>query len=215
MHYSKLSNIVKNYIEKMINMDQFMVMLVLVLGIIVLVVCYTIIQILGAIKEFIDEPRYKTVQGLTPGRLYARPNNPPPPPVRLSASEELRQYTANETLKRHAANLKRIQGEHKMRYNSTLQEKAIEAAQKALYGVDRFDYLAADGDLNGMFVVWFCKTLQNWKAIVAGRDFDEFIEVIHNGDKNETYVDIYRKVMNVCVTYDCNGHTYIKSVKEL
>jgi hypothetical protein len=102
-----------------------------------------------------------------------------------------------------------------MRYDSTLQEKAIEAAQKALYGVDRFDYLAADGDLNGMFVVWFCKTLQNWKAIVAGRDFDEFIEVTHNGDKNETYVDIYQKVMNVCVTYDCNGHAEIKSIKEL
>ncbi|MBS5100423.1 MAG: hypothetical protein KHY98_07760, partial [Veillonella sp.] len=50
-----------------------------------------------------------------------------------------------------------------------------------------------------MFIVWFCKTLQNWKAIVAGRDFDEFIEVTHNGDKNETYVDIYRKVMNVCI----------------
>lgn len=198
MHCSKLSNIVKNYIERMINMDQFMVMLVLVLGIIVLVVCYTIIQMLGAIKEFIDKPRYKTVQGLAPGRLYARPNNPPPP-VRLSASEELKQYTANETLKRHAANLKRLQGEHKMRYNSTLQEKAIEAAQKALYGVDKFDYLTADGDLNGMFVVWFCKTLQNWKAIVAGRDFDEFIEVTHNGDKNETYVDIYRKVTNVCI----------------
>ncbi len=179
-------------------MDQFMVMLVLVLGIIVLVVCYTIIQMLGAIKEFIDKPRYKTVQGLAPGRLYARPNNPPPP-VRLSASEELKQYTANETLKRHAANLKRLQGEHKMRYNSTLQEKAIEAAQKALYGVDDFDYLAADGDLNGMFVVWFCKTLQNWKAIVVGLDFDEFIEVTHNGDKNETYVDIYRKEMNVCI----------------
>lgn len=200
-------------------MDQFIVMSVmlvmLVLGIIVLIVCYTIIQILGTIKEFIDKPRYKTVQGLTPGRLYKRPNNPPPPPVKLSASEELKQYIVHETFKRHAANLKRLQGENKMKYNSTLQEKAIEAAQKALYGVDNFDYLAVDGDLNGMFVVWFCKTLQNWKAIVAGRDFDEFIEVTHNGDKNETYVDIYRKVMNVCVTYDCNGRTYIKSVKKL
>lgn len=185
-------------------MDQFIVMLVL--GIIVLIVCYTIIQILGTIKESIDKPRYKTVQ---------RPNNPPPPPVKLSASEELKEYIAYETFKRHAANLKRLQGENKMKYNSTLQEKAIEAAQKALYGVDNFDYLAVDGDLNGMFVVWFCKTLQNWKAIVAGRDFDEFIEVTHNGDKNETYVDIYRKVMNVCVTYDCNSHAYIKSVKEL
>ena len=157
-------------------------------------------------KQFIDV--YKR-------QLYERPNNPPPPPVKLSASEELKEYLAYETFKRHAANLKRLQGENKMKYNSTLQEKAIEAAQKALYGVDNFDYLAVDGDLNGMFVVWFCKTLQNWKAIVAGRDFDEFIEVTHNGDKNETYVDIYRKVMNVCVTYDCNSHAYIKSVKEL
>ena len=29
-----------------------------------------------------------------------------------------------------------------MRYDSNLQEKAIEAAQKVLYGVDKFDYLA-------------------------------------------------------------------------
>lgn len=191
-------------------MDQFI--MAGLFGAIVIIVCYTTIQVM----EIVDKRKYKTVYGLTPGRLYERPNNPPPPPVRLSASEELKQYTANEILKRHAANLKRLQGEHKMRYNSTLQEKAIEAAQKVLYGVDKFDtYLAADGDLNGMFVVWFCKTLQNWKAIVAGRDFDEFIEVTHNGDKNETYVDIYRKVTNVCVTYDCNGHTYIKSIKEL
>lgn len=180
------------------------------IGAIVVIVCYTTIQVI----DIIDNRKYKISYGLTPGRLYERPNNPPPP-TKLSASEELSRYITNEILKRHAANLKRLQGEHKMRYNSTLQEKAIEAAQKVLYGVDKFDYLAADGDLNGMFVVWFCKTLQNWKAIVAGRDFDEFIEVTHNGDKNETYVDIYRKVTNVCVTYDCNGHTYIKSIKEL
>lgn len=174
-------------------------MVILVLGIIVLVVCYTIIQILCTIKKHIDKQSYQTVQGLTPGRLYERPNNPPPPPVRLSASEELKQYMADENFKRRAANLKRLQGEHKMKYNSTLQEKAIEAAQKVLYDMDNFDYIAADGDLNGMFVVWFCKTLQNWKAIVAGRDFDEFIEVTHNGDKNETYVDVYYKTKNVCI----------------
>lgn len=213
MHYSKLSNIVKNCIERMINMDQFI--MAGLIGAIVVIVSYTTIQVIDITDKYLDNRKYMVALRLTPGRLYERPNNPPPPPVRLSASEELKQYTANETLKRHAANLKRLQGEHKMRCNSTLQEKAIEAAQKVLYGVDKFDYLAADGDLNGMFVVWFCKTLQNWKAIVAGRDFDEFIEVTHNGDKNETYVDIYRKVTNACVTYDCNGHTYIKSIKEL
>lgn len=194
-------------------MDQFI--MAGLIGAIVVIVSYTTIQVIDITNKYLDNRKYMVALRLTPGRLYERPNNPPPPPIKLSASEELKQYIANETLKRHAANLKRLQGEHKMRYNSTLQEKAIEAAQKALYGVDKFDYFAADGDLNGMFVVWFCKTLQNWKAIVAGRDFDEFIEVTHNGDKNETYVDIYRKVTNVCVTYDCNGRTYIKSIKEL
>lgn len=170
-------------------------MVMLVLGIIVLVVCYTIIQILSTIKKYIDKQSYQTIQGLTPGRLYEIPNNPPPPPVRLSASEELKQYIADEILKRHAANLKRLQGEHKMRYNSALQEKAIEAARKVL--IENLGHQTINSE--DMFIVWFCKTLQNWKAIVAGRDFDEFIEVTHNGDKNETYVDIYRKVMNVCI----------------
>lgn len=79
-------------------MDHFMVMLVL--GIIVLVVCYTIIQILSTIKKYIDKQSYQTIQGLTPGRLYEIPNNPPPPPTRLSASEELSRYIANEELRR-------------------------------------------------------------------------------------------------------------------
>lgn len=174
-------------------MDHFMVMLVL--GIIVLVVCYTIIQILSTIKKYIDKQSYQTIQGLTTGRLYEIPNNPPPPPVRLSASEELKQYIADEILKRHAANLKRLQGEHKMRYNSALQEKAIEAARKVL--IENLGHQTINSE--DMFIVWFCKTLQNWKAIVSGRTIEEFIEVTHNGDRNETYVDVYYKTKNVCI----------------
>ena len=174
-------------------MDHFMVMLVL--GIIVLVVCYTIIQILSTIKKYIDKQSYQTIQGLTPGRLYEIPNNPPPPPVRLSASEELKQYIADEILKRHATNLKRLQGEHKMRYNSALQEKAIEAARKVL--IENLGHQTINSE--DMFIVWFCKTLQNWKAIVSGRTIEEFIEVTHNGDRNETYVDVYYKTKNVCI----------------
>lgn len=174
-------------------MDHFMVMLVL--EIIVLVVCYTIIQILSTIKKYIDKQSYQTIQGLTPGRLYEIPNNPPPPPVRLSASEELKQYIADEILKRHAANLKRLQGEHKMRYNSALQEKAIEAARKVL--IENLGHQTINSE--DMFIVWFCKTLQNWKAIVSGRTIEEFIEVTHNGDRNETYVDVYYKTKNVCI----------------
>ena len=41
---------------------------------------------------------------------------------------------------------------------------------------------------NEVFIVWFCKTLQNWKAIVSTTISDGMIyEVTYNGDKKETY----------------------------
>ena len=51
-----------------------------------------------------------------------------------------------------------------------------------------------------MYIVWFCKTLQNWKALVSTDVLNGvYWEVTHNGDKNETYVDTYTKSSNVCV----------------
>ena len=51
-----------------------------------------------------------------------------------------------------------------------------------------------------VFIVWFSKTLQNWKALVSTTISDGmYYEVTHNGDKNETYVDVYKKWDNVCV----------------
>mgnify|MGYP000112947362 FL=1 len=51
-----------------------------------------------------------------------------------------------------------------------------------------------------MYIVWFCKTLQNWKALISTDVLDGFYwEVTHNGDKNETYVDTYTKSSNLCV----------------
>lgn len=48
-------------------------------------------------------------------------------------------------------------------------------------------------------LVWFAKTLQNWKALVITILPDNtYYEITHNGDKNETYVDVYTKVDNVC-----------------
>lgn len=75
-------------------MDQFI--MAGLFGAIVIIVCYTTIQVM----EIVDKRKYKTVYGLTPGRLYERPDNPPPPPTRLSASEELSRYIANEELRR-------------------------------------------------------------------------------------------------------------------
>lgn len=48
------------------------------------------------------------------------------------------------------------------------------------------------------YVVWFSKTLQNWKALVGTNKMQlaDYAEVTHNGDKQETYVDVYTKVSN-------------------
>ena len=47
-------------------------------------------------------------------------------------------------------------------------------------------------------LVWFCKTLQNWKALVTTKSSKgtNFYEVTHNGDMRETYVDTYVKQDN-------------------
>lgn len=51
-----------------------------------------------------------------------------------------------------------------------------------------------------VYIVWSCKTLQNWKAMVSTNISDGmYYEVTHNGDKEETYVDVYKKWDNICV----------------
>lgn len=53
---------------------------------------------------------------------------------------------------------------------------------------------------NEVFIVWFSKTLQNWKALVSTTISDGmYYEVTYNGDKKETYLDAYKKWENVCV----------------
>lgn len=64
--------------------------------------------------------------------------------------------------------------------------------------VDKTDGKAITVD--DVYVVWFCKTLQNWKALVSTSAADGmYYEITHNGDKGETYVDAYKKWENVVV----------------
>lgn len=78
-----------------------------------------------------------------------------------------------------------------------LQEKAINAARTVLF--NEFGYNANELALMDMYVVWFSKTLQNWKALVSGVYIKKYIEVTYNGDTGETYVDVYKKMCNQCL----------------
>jgi len=51
-----------------------------------------------------------------------------------------------------------------------------------------------------VYIVWFSKTLQNWKAMLSTTVSDGmYYEVTYNGDKKEAYVDSYKKWKNQCV----------------
>ncbi len=79
-------------------------------------------------------------------------------------------------------------------------EKAIEAV------VDYHNSQADSTDKNGkitadnVYVVWFCKTLQNYKAMLSTNIPDGmYYEFTWNGDKNEGYLDAYKKWKNIVV----------------
>lgn len=80
------------------------------------------------------------------------------------------------------------------------RKKAIDAV------VDYFNSQVDSTDKNGkiteddVFVVWECKTLQNNKGLLSTTVSDGmYYEFTWNGDKNEGYLDAYKKWKNVLV----------------
>lgn len=76
----------------------------------------------------------------------------------------------------------------------TMDEKAIKIVT---------DYIIAHLDKSDtippfdVFTVWKCKTLQNWKYLLSSTLFDGmYYELTYNGDKNEWYLDAYKKFEN-------------------
>lgn len=51
-----------------------------------------------------------------------------------------------------------------------------------------------------VFVVWKCKTLQNWKYMLSSTLPDGmYYELTYNGNKDEWYLDAYKKFENRCI----------------
>lgn len=63
-------------------------------------------------------------------------------------------------------------------------------------------HLGGDDDisLEDVHITWFCKTLENWKALLIVSVPEAvgvlYFEVTHNGSVNETYLDVYKKWAN-------------------
>lgn len=59
-----------------------------------------------------------------------------------------------------------------------------------------FTYITTDD----VYIVWFCKTLQNFKIILSTPLLDNMLyEFSYNGDKKEAYLDAYEKTDNKVV----------------
>lgn len=69
------------------------------------------------------------------------------------------------------------------------------------YNAHRDTERSPELSVEGVVIVWFSKTLGNWKAILSSPIVRGLLwEVTFNGHKNELYVDVYKKLNNVKVS---------------
>ncbi len=68
------------------------------------------------------------------------------------------------------------------------------------YNLHRDSSRSPELTTDGVFIVWFAKTLGNWKAIVSSPVARGLMwEVTFNGHRGEVYLDVYKKTNNVKV----------------
>lgn len=64
------------------------------------------------------------------------------------------------------------------------------------YAVEHLDKTDVIPDFE-VYVVWKAKALQNWKYLISTSLLDGmYYELTYNGDKNEWYLDAYKKFEN-------------------
>lgn len=80
--------------------------------------------------------------------------------------------------------------------NDLYLEMVKELAADGLH-VSDYDVFAED-----LYIVWFNFTLGNYKALLStDKELGLYIEVTHNVVKEESYVDIYKKLNNVKIDH--------------
>lgn len=80
-------------------------------------------------------------------------------------------------------------------FQSVCKRKLVEHYNSRVMAAE-FD--SAPIDLSNVFVVWACKTLQNYKALLSTTFSGDgvYVEYTYNGDKQELYEDFYIKTTN-------------------
>ena len=82
----------------------------------------------------------------------------------------------------------------------TMDNKALKIVKDyVLEHLDKTDSVKEE-DTNP-YIVWKCKTLQNWKYLMSTDLHDGmYYELTFNGDKQEWYLDAYKKFENRCIS---------------
>ena len=88
-------------------------------------------------------------------------------------------------------------------YMNTMDERAKELV--AMYIEDHLD--KSDPHLKfDVYIVWKCKILQNWKYLISSDIHDGmYYELTFNGDKDEWYLDAYKKFENRAIPNSVHG----------
>ena len=81
-----------------------------------------------------------------------------------------------------------------------MDEKALDIVKQ--YALEHLD--KTDGEIQfEVYIVWKAKALQNWKYLISTTLTDGmYYELTFNGDKNEWYLDAYKKFENRVIKGD-------------
>lgn len=76
-----------------------------------------------------------------------------------------------------------------------MDERALQIVLNYIH--DTFSRISRYSDDFDIFIVWKCKTLQNWKYLISTSVGDGmYYELTYNGDRREWYLDAYKKFQN-------------------
>lgn len=132
------------------------------------------------------EPRDKTL-------LIARCGGPD---LCLKCRDDVFQWMNENDLSRVKNNV--------LQKESSMQQEFMDKAKAIVfdYASERFEKteMNVKFELSDVYIVWFAKVLQNWKALVStGVPDGMYYEVTYDGDLKRAYIDAYKKFDNVVV----------------